>query len=155
MKKKLSLSTLAVISTTLVGCASNTVMPQEPINNNQNQVQISSNTGLNDYMKGLGKMSFSLADKDKDGLLTVTDYLAFDPSNYSLTESEKRLIFKKLDKDADGSISLEDVEKNTKLYLSVFKHLTKESMRSQATTMFSSYDLNKNSEVLQIMENHS
>ncbi|MFN4149853.1 MAG: hypothetical protein ACK4IX_02835, partial [Candidatus Sericytochromatia bacterium] len=105
MKKLLSNSTLAVVSTAmLVGCSNNTTMPDPVLNTNQESVKIASNAGLNDYIKGMAKISFTLADKDKDGLLSLNDYLAFDPLN-SITENEKKLIFKKLDTNSDGMIS--------------------------------------------------
>lgn len=147
MKKLLSNSALAVVSTAmLVGCSNNTTMPETVVNNNQESVKIASNAGLNDYIKGMAKISFTLADKDKDGLLSLNDYLALDPLN-SITENEKKLIFKKLDTNSDGMISLEDTQKNIKLFMSVFKYYSKEQIRNQALIMFGHFDANRNGEV--------
>lgn len=145
MKKILSNSTLAIVSTAmLVGCSNNQTISEVTVV--QEEVKVSSNSGLNDYFKSIAKMSFNNADKNKDGLISLNDYLSLDPSN-QITEAEKKLIFKKLDKDSDGMISFLDVEKNLKLFLSIFKSYSKEQLRNQATTMFEQFDINNNSEV--------
>lgn len=147
MKKLLSNSTLAVVSTALlVGCSNNTTMPEPSLNKTQESVKIASNSGLNDYIKGLAKIIFSQADNNKDGLLSLSDYLALDPLN-SITENEKKLIFKKLDADSDGFISFEDTQKNIKLFMSPFKSYNKEQLRLFASNMFNTFDGNKNLEV--------
>lgn len=147
MKKLLSNSTLALVSTAmLVGCSNNTTMPETISSTNQESVKIASNAGLNDYIKGMAKVAFTLSDKDKDGLLSLNDYLALDPLN-SITENEKKLIFKKLDTNSDGMISFTDAEKNIKLFMSVYKYYSKEQIRNQAIVMFGHFDANRNEEV--------
>lgn len=136
MNKKLSLATLGIVSSTLIGC-SNQVESIQPIQQNQ-QVSAQSNLGLNNIAKNIVEIVFLVLDKDKDGFLTLNEYTSSPNSN----SEENKMIFKKLDKDNDGKISLEDAKSSSKLFLPKMV-FSKESMREQAKNEFNRHDTNK------------
>ncbi|MFN8577520.1 MAG: EF-hand domain-containing protein [Candidatus Sericytochromatia bacterium] len=136
MNKKLSLATLGIVSSTLIGC-SNQVESIQPIQQNQ-QVSAQSNLGLNNIAKNIVEIVFLVLDKDKDGFLTLNEYTSSPNSN----SEENKMIFKKLDKNNDGKISLEDAKSSSKLFLPKMV-FSKESMREQAKNEFNRHDTNK------------
>ncbi|MFN8577601.1 MAG: EF-hand domain-containing protein [Candidatus Sericytochromatia bacterium] len=139
MSKKLSLATLGIVSSTLIGC-SNQIESIQPVQQNQSQqVSAQSNLGLSNTMKNITEVVFMYLDKDRDGFLTLKEYISGPNSN----SEETQAAFKKLDKDNDGKISLEDAKLSPKVFLpkSTF---SKESLRAYVQKEFERNDMDKN-----------
>ncbi len=138
-KKSISLATLGIVSSALMGC-SNQVESIQPLQQNQsNEVTAQSNLGLSNMMKNLTEMVFTILDKDKDGFLTLKEYTSSPNSN----SEENQIAFKKLDKDNDGKISLEDAKALSKTFLSKMTY-NKEKARESVQKEFTRHDSDKN-----------
>ena len=125
-----SIFTLSLI----VGCSNDAdlVMPimQQPTN----QVNTLSDKGLADVNKAIGKYYFDNLDKNKDGNITPEEY-----KGLNLSDADKR--FKKVDKDADNKISLQEMIMNRKNFLP--ENYSKDNLRKQTKTAFDGADINK------------
>ncbi|MFN8577600.1 MAG: EF-hand domain-containing protein [Candidatus Sericytochromatia bacterium] len=138
MRKKISLATLGIVSSTLIGC-SNQVESIQPVQQNQ-QVNAQSNFGLNNVFKNYAEIMFKFIDKDNDGFISQKDYMSI--SNGSISVEEKTAIFRKIDKDNDGKINLEDIKLSLKLFLSGID-INKDKIRDSIQEFFSVIDTNK------------
>ncbi|MFN8578619.1 MAG: EF-hand domain-containing protein [Candidatus Sericytochromatia bacterium] len=142
MNKKISLTTLGIMSTTLIGC-SNQVDSIQPLQSQSQQVSAQSNSGLNNAESNFSTLFFEVIDSNKNGYITYTDL-----SSYLKNQSnELKLVFNKIDKDSDGKINLNDINKSPKLFLSLF-NTDKQSLKRMATESFNKIDKDKDGKII-------
>lgn len=141
MNKKVSVLIAGLISTLIIGCGNQSQPTQSTESVQPQQAKIQSNTGLNNLMRGVTDLLFNMLDKDKDNYLTLQEYMGSTSNQETF-----KTAFKKLDKDNDGKISLDDIKVSAKTFIAPFGDvINKERTRDYAKYMFSVADTNKDS----------
>ena len=118
----------------LVGCSNEPDLIMPMVQQPANQVNVLSDKGLADVNKAIGKYYFDNLDKNKDGNITPEEYKAL-----NLPDADKR--FKKVDKDADNKITLQEMIMSRKNFLP--ENFSKDNLRKQTKTAFEGVDTNK------------
>lgn len=154
MKKLGSIVAGVMTLAILTSCASEEI--QMPVLEQPNQVQTQSNKGLSNFYKLLTESYFKAIDKNKDGAITLDEYkgrpnlgpgVGSIPSmaeQASMVSTEAASspddLFKKIDRNKNGKVSLSEANYNAKLFLGA----NKTQIRSMlAKPMFEKADANK------------
>jgi Ca2+-binding EF-hand superfamily protein len=137
--KKLSglLGSIFAISL-LAGCNSQAVnqFPLEQVAPTQ-QVSAMSEQGLIQVNRYIGKFYFTALDANKDGFLSLAEY---NKSNIS-TANDMSVRFKKVDKNSDKKISIDEMMNNRKNFLPEI--FGKDNLRNMARTSFDFFNTDK------------
>ena len=136
MKKSLLFIFTSIMSASvLAGCGSRESAPVLP---DFIPVTTQSDHGLVEINRYIGKDFFAALDADKDGVVTIAEY-----TKLKVPNSDKR--FKKVDKNSDGKVTIEEMMANRKNFLP--EMYSKDILRQSAKTAFAGIDLDKNGKI--------